>query len=1686
MKTITKRRALALAMSVIVTCGSIPMNAAEKVYAAEDEMSADEFIAAQTDNGAEVEETEVKTIDGVEVTEISNDIVNMSVVSGSAVSGSAITEGRVTTWDPESILNAKDGDKGLTLHEGTAAADQWSIGTVDQDNLFGSQYSTSAYRVKAGKAKPMTDGVNSAGKIPNTGCYLSYTATKNGTLTILEKTGAGKTFYVVDDTGKKVAEVTNGTGSSTYDAVAVPVVEGHTYYAYLNAGTAEIWQVLFEEAIKTEWSAEELVNNHQTEDGGLVVSGTWTLAQEDGTKTFADGYPIGKYAKASANVSLSDGKVQGGCYVTFTAPVDGTFALNMKLNNGKVIYAATDDGVVCKEIENNTGSNQYIIFEIDVVKGKTYNLYIGGSKMQIWRATFKEVQQITPWDQVETPVINSVDVDESGNFVVKFNSVIDKALGAENVRITMLCNGLEVTTVNLTAQNDEVVMQPLSNGDYTFYATAQREGYANKKSEVVEYKNYVLAVRKPVIELVQKQEDGAVYVDWLNVPEADSYTVEYRKAGEETYQVAAEGIEDAHVAISGITENGEYDFRISALRVKDDFAAVYENTYTVSDQLQWHFATIGSAQETNAVIKDGDEVKQTVAMSSKDEAGTKQNVTEAIDVTNTDMTVTIQGSTSGKISDGEEGFMYYYTMINPNTTNFELSATYTITDVSLTPDNQTGFGLIATDMLGINYYGAPDYGHKYFNSVSNQLYSSKSKMLGLRVITGYESFDTSSNEEVTRTTNETRYANTTGAFEVGNQYTFTLKKTNEAFIASLNGEELKYDDLSILSVQEDGSICVGFMVSRKVTCEISNVKFTTSESTGVGSATEKEESITPSLHVYSSGTCGAQEYEYIVETKAAGNLVITSAEKEVLNQYVEENEVVKVMIPVETGMNSIHSELTPDENKTYTSYNKVTTNTNVEVKRYFEEGEVIYVSPEGTAINQGTKESPLDINTAVKYAQPGQYIYLLNGVYTGNGVTIARSVSGTAEKPITMVAETAGEVIFKNQGIRLVGSYWHVYGIHVYYPSTVGIQISGNYNTVEMCIVEGSGNTGVQISRDGSADRENGINELLWPSYNLVKNVESFDNCDAGRNDADGFAAKLTCGEGNKFYGCIAHNNIDDGWDLFAKAISGNIGQVTIENCVAYDNGWLTTEDTTAEGYSYGEGNGFKLGGNDLKGGHMLINSVSFNNGAKGITSNSCPDNIIINCTSFNNNVAEGTGYNVGLNKKNTNLMEWKVSGLISYSTTTDTEDLIPFSLSSESNYIYNGHASYNTLGEAVSEEWFVNTDVTRKPERNADGTIDMHGLLDLTEAAPATSGGRLDVTSEDAKSYYPDVNFKQNGVPTDKEESTPTVTPSPIPTVTPSPVPTTKPSYSGNSSVSTVTPVPTQAPAKAEVVAVSEKKEIQNILTADKNNKNAVVIEVTGGTKGNIEVTIDVSSNPELKSGKKAYVYRVDQKSGKLLSIAGGYGYKVDADGKIDLAVASEGEYVVLAKPASSSVIKSLPAQVWSTIDYNVLYVNGEVGAERKLEIHLPECLEVVESLKDETSSKAVDGVAVSYASSNEDIASVSKDGVITAKGSGKAVITIKVTFASGKVKTMKRTVVVKAPEIRVNVSKTEVKVGEQISYRVKGLGYPTNKITIAVQDNGVLEVGEGNKIKAVKAGTSVITVTYDGNTIIKEITVK
>ena len=1288
-------------------------------------------------------------------------VVSIMPVTGSnnivAKASTASAESSVVTWSAADILAAQEGDSGLVL-----CGSGWANNNATDDKTFEDGFSALGDNAKAGSTKAQTDGKTAAGTVPDNGCYVKYTAPVNGTLAINTKIGKNKTFYVIAEDGTKVAEVKNGTSGSTYNTVKAEVEAGKTYYAYLGGATAQIWQVYFTPA-EAEWLAADILAS-TTYNNGLTLCGTgWANNNATDDKTFDDGFSaLGDNAKAGSAKAQTNGKnsagtvPDSGCYIKYTAAANGELAIDTKIGKGKTFYIVAEDGTKAAEVKNSTDASTYNTVKAKVEAGKTYYAYLGGATAQIWKVYYSQLNKktVVDWESVAKPVISKVEAGADG-FTVTVEGIVDEYNGAEDIVVTMLHNDGQAgeavikrsegtATVNFTAHE---------SGDYTFVATAQRLGCADKASDVYEVKDFILGVKMPTITWAENKGNGEVYLDWVNISDAKDYTLTYKvKGSDESTAVKIDGITEGDYTVKNLTVGSTYEFSVVANRADGYCSAVSEKelSVTADTQKNWYVSTVGSAQETKATITEADGNAQVINIANGDTASKKVATVEAKDITNTTGSMEIQAKASGKISDDEDGFSYYYTKVNPEKENFELTATFTVTDASLTPDNQTGFGVVVADTLGVNNWGTPSYVHKYFNYFSSMMYSSKINAPTMRYITGYTSADTSNKDGVDRVNNNVKFNQLTGTdmFKVGAEYTFTVRKTNdgyEAVATTENGtqtQKLTANDFT--SVQEDGTVVVGVMVARKIGVKITDIKFTTSESKGLATSEVVEDKITPSIRVYSSNTCGAGEYEYTVVPNCAGTLKVTgSADGKAISKEVTADEVVRIPVAVNVGSNTIKAEFEPAAAANITSTKTVASETNVTRKVYGEAGQTIIVTPDGKTTGDGTEESPLDINTAVSYAQPGQTILMKNGVYD-KWVTINRSVCGTADKPINLVAESISTdgtdgVVLSGAGLTVIGNYWHVYGLYVKDSSGVGIQVSGNYNTIDMCTVNHAANSGIQISRNGGADNYAGIQGKLWPTGNLIKNCESFDNCDAGRNDADGFAAKLTCGEGNRFYGCISHNNIDDGWDLYAKSVSGTIGSVTIENCVAYNNGWLTTDDVTAAGYNYGEGNGFKLGGGYLKGGHKLINCVSFGNHAKGITSNSCPDISITRCTAYNNGNADS--YSIGLNTMDSMLKEWKVSGLISMSKAdlTAKADLIPFSQHGDDNYIYNGSESYNNLGQKATDEWFESVDTTIRPSRNADGTIDMHNLLVIKSGVLSDNvGARLDTTSEEAISVKP------------------------------------------------------------------------------------------------------------------------------------------------------------------------------------------------------------------------------------------------------------------------------------------------------------------------------------------------------------
>jgi hypothetical protein len=373
----------------------------------------------------------------------------------------------------------------------------------------------------------------------------------------------------------------------------------------------------------------------------------------------------------------------------------------------------------------------------------------------------------------------------------------------------------------------------------------------------------------------------------------------------------------------------------------------------------------------------------------------------------------------------------------------------------------------------------------------------------------------------------------------------------------------------------------------------------------------------------------------------------------------------------------------------------------------------IFVAPNGTDSNPGTMSAPTTLTAAITRVQAGQTIQMRGGTYNLSAtVTIARGNNGTSSQPKRIFAFGSERPILNfsaqtfsssNRGIQLNGFFWHLRGLEVMNAGDNGIFIGGNNNTIERCITHHNRDSGIQLSRHSSSAPQS-----EWPANNLILNCDSFDNFDPDNGeDADGFACKLTAGPGNVFRGCIAHHNIDDGWDLFTQDDTGPIGAVTIENCVSYNNGNLSSGGTTTDS----DGNGFKLGGEDISVNHTVRRSIAFGNKKHGFTFNRNLGSITFaNNTSFDNG-EENIKFDNGTHVFTNNLSFQGTNS--DHTTGTDVQS---------TNCWWKNGVSVNAKGLLVSAADFVS--LTPTVTRNADGTINLGNFLRLAPGSDLINSG--------------------------------------------------------------------------------------------------------------------------------------------------------------------------------------------------------------------------------------------------------------------------------------------------------------------------------------------------------------------------
>lgn len=1164
-----------------------------------------------------------------------------------------------------------------------------------------------------------------------------------------------------------------------------------------------------------------------------------------------------------------------------------------------------DSGKTIAVTEVKPAKDQLCCWEVTLDDAGTY--YLGGSekKNYIFRVEVTEGEQEeisrADWSTVDAPEIT--EVKQSGEKIdITVKAVVGND-GADKIVVTLQNEeNTEVGNVTSSAKKDKhtVSITPDKSGTYTASVVATREGETDKAGNNMEV-YFSLPLATPVISSATSKGNGAVEVVWSAVKEATGYAVTATAEGENEVSKAVTA-DETTALLEGLTVGKTYTISVVAVRGENKTnPGTATVTVTAEAQRVWSKSTYGSSTDSknNGVIGNANDGKVTVYS----EGG------------------------KGKIVPGStDGLTFYYTAIDPETENFTLTADIHVDSWTLS-NGQEGFGMMAADAVGSNGDGTAFWNNTYQAIATKVEYywdgedvttdSSANKIsmkLGLGAISrlGVTADDVAAIKNGTITmpagyVSETTTLETGAATKgpgtynlVGNwnkkaeptgnlenpltDFRLQIQRNNTGYyLRYLDKDnkvikEVRYYDLertSLTQIDKD-NIYVGFFASRNARITVSNIDLKTITPADDEKAEEREiEYVYPINTIESPAFSNSADYNLVYYGNADGTLVVKDQNgKEVLNKEFKALAKETVALKLNNGKNAFTINFIPDkeykpgEFKLMTSYDPVTINHTVEYKTV--ENNNIYVSPNGKSNAAGTKDAPMDIYTAVKIAAPGQKILIKEGTYNlSSTVKVERGINGTADAMIYMIAdpEAGSRPVFdfggKCAGMILAGDYWYFQGFDVTRSADAqkGIQVSGNHNILDRIKAYKNGNTGIQISRYLGTDQFN-----QWPAHNTILNCSSYLNADKGYEDADGFAAKLTVGQGNVFDGCIAAYNADDGWDLFAKVQSGSIGVVTIQNCVAFKNGYILDEN--GREINAGNGNGFKMGGDSMPGAHVLKNSVAFANKAKGIDSNSCPDIKVYSSTTFDNE-----SYNVAFYTNTAVNTAFAADGILSYKVSNKVAEQFKLlgtqnaaDVKGATNYYFDGSKSVNNNGKEATASWFKSLDTASALKdggitRNADGTVNMNGFLELTDEVPEGVGARMsgrisgDITvipdepkQDDSKPENNNNNSNDNGSDSAGTSSTPET------------VNWNEVSSSVQDKVTEIAQNPAIATVNMNVVCTDEVQVPQKVLNTIKGTNvtvafhsgNGVAMSISGqdlknkdlSKIQNIDLTVDQTSN--------------------------------------------------------------------------------------------------------------------------------------------------------------------------------------------------------------------------------------------------
>ncbi len=586
-----------------------------------------------------------------------------------------------------------------------------------------------------------------------------------------------------------------------------------------------------------------------------------------------------------------------------------------------------------------------------------------------------------------------------------------------------------------------------------------------------------------------------------------------------------------------------------------------------------------------------------------------------------DGSVTLE-SRGGKITGGHDGLLYYFTRLDPKKQGFVLTArvfveNYGREGTADTPQ-QCGFGLMVRDTVGQPRRDPYDPSFQEIPAPSNMVY------IGL--------FAGDRNENVLRVTRRR------GVYDPGELVGVTLDHLDLPFETKIvtGGDGVKMQigrdekgffvaaqmtdgEMSgrwyvpdcppnLLEQQDPENMYVGLFASRNAQVRYEDIDLEITDYTAPKEPPKLwvpvNDSVKPTLLLRSGAVSSVSAYTLTLQGNEDGEVYITFNGAPAGSLTLTEERPASLSVSLRPGENTFDC-------RYRFGGNALTEIFTVDYREAPGPSSEVFAAPDGRDDAAGTEASPLSLTSALRRVAQGGTVYLTDGEYP-EALKLTRELSG-ADGAVKTVAPAPGAKVRILGGLWLDSCFWRVTGLEF---TKTRCLILGSFNLVDRCVFHDCDETGLMIGRGQPA----GFN-FAWPSHNLVSFCESFGNLDPKHMNADGFAAKVGVGPGNVFESCVAHDNVDDGFDLYNKVENGRNSPVTMRGCAAYRNGiWTDPHDPTHVIRGGGGGNGFKAGGEGLPVGHVMENCVAFQNIMAGFSDNFNPGKLVVTgCVSVDN-----------------------------------------------------------------------------------------------------------------------------------------------------------------------------------------------------------------------------------------------------------------------------------------------------------------------------------------------------------------------------------------------------------------------------------------------------------------------------------